>query len=105
MRKCAYCGDPYDYETELDDFYADSYLLSLEKFRKNLCASCALKAIEDDREEGLYFETCENCGREFDLIVEEDLYDEGLRAIWDRYNKIVCARCARELEGIICRRI
>lgn len=99
MKTCERCGKMYDYFEELDDLYADGFLISLENIRGNLCAACALKAIDDDREEGIYFETCESCGRVFDLIIEEDLYDEGLRAIWDRHDKIVCARCAWKLEG------
>lgn len=64
-----------------------------------LCLDCAINAI-DDEVDGVYFETCEECGKRFDLIEEQSKFryypdDYGrLRDYWD--DKILCAECAAE---------
>lgn len=102
METCIRCGRRFNMIDELDNFMADTFLLNLQSFRETLCPDCAYKAIEIEREEDLYFEVCEECGDQFDLILEEndfsDYCDEmdTLRAVWDQTNLTLCSKCARK---------
>ena len=67
MKKCEWCSKDIDREEEGDEFTCECSYLSYGNFRKCLCAECALQAIEDEVD-GVYFETCEECGITFDLV-------------------------------------
>ena len=67
MSTCEWCGKDYIPEDEEAEFVEEYPWLSFSGFRKNLCASCAIQAIEEEID-GVYFEQCEKCGREFDLF-------------------------------------
>lgn len=99
MPKCEYCGQRYDKDEAYNDFSMETYSLSYSNIRKSLCADCAIQAIEDGVE-GVYFETCEECGKKFDLIKEESKFESNfswangtsLRDYWE--DKIRCCDCA-----------
>lgn len=105
MAKCEYCDSKFDVE-EAEEYFEDELLLSYHNIKKSLCGKCAVDAIEGG-EEGIYFDTCENCGKTFDFV--EDEYDfsqytkndpgADYKDMWD--NGILCAQCAFErYDGI-----
>ena len=101
MKKCEFCGKEYDPDFEEDSFACKCCTLSYSNFRKDLCADCALQAIEDEVD-GIYFEQCEKCGCEFDYFLDKSKFDNHfpwyngttLSDHWD--NQILCADCAIE---------
>lgn len=106
MKTCERCGKEFDEDDYLNesDFNDEvGSLLSYRNVRPCLCGSCAAQAIVDE-EEGIYFETCEECGCEFDYIEEKsklyfsDGWNEGnLLDFWNESNRITCADCAMKL--------
>ena len=103
MPKCEWCGESFDLEDAELEFDAEAFLLVYRNVRKCLCGACALEAIED-KTDGIYYETCDKCGKTFDLILEESAYSNhfswfngtSLRDEWGD-NGIICADCAIEL--------
>lgn len=101
---CEYCGKTFDYQEEEDYFSIEEHLLNYENVKKRLCGKCAVKAIEIDEEDDIYFDRCDKCGKVFDLAVEEGKFDnyftpysgERLRDIWDQDGHILCCDCALE---------
>lgn len=101
MQICDRCGKEYDPDYDEGEFMNDNWLLSYSNVQGNLCSDCATAAIED-KEDGIYFETCECCGKHFDLILEENVFDSNfpwfngtsLRDYWQ--GGIICADCAIE---------
>lgn len=101
MKKCEWCDNLFDPDEAEYYFENETYNLSYSNVEKCLCGECAVKAI-DDKVDGVYFETCENCGRKFDMIEDEWKFenhfswDSGadLRDNWDE--QILCADCAIE---------
>ena len=101
MPICENCNKKFNWYEAEEYFQMENPLLSYQNFKKHLCGECAVSAI-DDREEDVYFETCEKCGKEFDLNTEESKFENhfpwyngtGLRDHWDR--KIQCSDCALE---------
>lgn len=101
MAKCEWCGASFDPEEAADYFESETRLLSYSNFTKCLCGKCAVELIED-KVDGVYFETCEKCGKTFDLFDEESSFDNHfplyngteLRDHWD--SQILCADCAIE---------
>lgn len=99
MRRCEYCGKNFDPEEAEDYFIDETYLLAYDNLKKCLCGECAVSAIED-QDEGVYYETCECCGKTFDLALEEaefashfsECSGTTLRDYWK--DKIMCADCA-----------
>ena len=93
MKTCEWCGKKFNPEEEAELFdYAFKY--DFRNFKKNLCAECAEEAI-DEREEDVYFEDCECCGKKFDLIAVEKQIDEhyGDDAYW-MLDNFLCLDCA-----------
>ena len=99
MIKCEWCDKLFD-PIEADEYFTkETYLLSYDNIQKCLCGECAVKVIED-KVDGIYFETCEKCGRTFDLIEDECTFNSNfswfngtsLRDYWDK--QILCADCA-----------
>ena len=102
MAICEYCGIKFDKEEAESYFISEYGMLSYDNIKKCLCGKCAVEAIEDS-ENGVYYEHCEKCGKEFDLAENESKFAEHypwyngtrLRDHWDK--KILCADCALEL--------
>lgn len=101
MEKCENCGVKFDPTDAADEFEMNT-LLEYNNLKVCLCADCAIEAIENS-EEGIYFETCEQCGKEFDLFEDEGEFSTHfswangliLRDYWD--DQILCAECALDL--------
>lgn len=99
MKKCEWCGKKFDLQDAEDEFMSGTFALSYENVRKCLCGECAIQAIEDEVD-GVYYEVCEECGKEFDLIEESSEFDSNfswangttLRDYWG--DKIRCCDCA-----------
>lgn len=100
MAICECCGKEFNTE-DAKDYFEEEFLLSYDNLRKCLCGECAVQAI-NDMEEDVYFETCEDCGKTFDLIKEESEFDShfssyngiGLRDVWMQYGPVLCSECA-----------
>ena len=99
MKKCEWCGRKYDMK-EADYFFSNEIFgLSYDNIKKNLCGECAVQVIEDEVD-GIYFERCEECGKEFDLIEESGKFSSNfsyangtcLRDYWNP--TIICCDCA-----------
>ena len=101
MEICEWCGRSFDLEEAEDFFDIETFALNYNNLKKKLCGNCAVQAIED-KVDGVYFETCEKCGKEFDLFVDEIEFANNfewfsgteLRDYWK--NHILCAECALE---------
>ena len=99
MSKCEWCGEFFDPEDAEEYFTTETWLLSYSNVKKCLCGKCSVEAIEN-QVDGVYFETCERCGKTFDLIEDESAFNNhfswfngtSLRDHWD--NQILCVECA-----------
>lgn len=104
MAICEWCGQEFDPAEAADEFEIECGMFSYAQFRKCLCGSCAISAISDHAD-GVYFETCEECGRTFDLGVDYSRFNSyfpsyngtTLTDYWDE--KILCCDCALEFIG------
>lgn len=98
MARCEWCGKEFDID-EAREIFDDECgrIWSYDNFGKCLCGECAVEAIQDEAD-GVYFETCECCGKNFDYGEEcRIFYDNanasfGLADCWS--NRILCASCA-----------
>lgn len=103
METCDRCGKIFDEDEAETEFVSEYFDLSYQNFRGTFCADCAIQILED-KEDGYYFETCEQCGCTFDLILEESKFDDrhswfngtSMRDFWK--DLIRCADCAMEKE-------
>ena len=105
MAKCEWCGSRFSKAVAEEIFEEEAFFwyFSYKKIRPCLCGNCAIKAVFEDQDEGVYFDTCEECGKEFDLGEEEYLFrtytekfgGASLRDYWDE--KVLCAGCALEI--------
>lgn len=103
MPKCEWGKNQYDRD-DAESWFSIETGLSYSGIRKNLCGDCAVQAIEDEVA-GIYFEVCEECGKEFDFIEERYEFEcnfseangSSLADYWD--DKIVCCECAIEKCG------
>ncbi|MBR6357644.1 MAG: hypothetical protein IKR99_05755 [Lachnospiraceae bacterium] len=100
MKVCEWCGATFDPEEAEEYFDDNTFGLSYGNVKKCLCGECAVQAI-NDCVDGVYFETCEKCGQEFDLIIDEGEYashfgfgSATLRDSWQEHYQILCADCA-----------
>lgn len=99
MPKCEWCGTVFDLDEAESIFTSETYCLAYENITKCLCGNCAVQAIEDEVD-GVYYETCEKCGKSFDLIEESAEFDRNfswengtsLRDYWN--DQIICCDCA-----------
>ena len=102
MRTCKWCGKKFDVEEAEMDFNAEFSHLSYDNFKKCLCGDCAIRAIEDE-EYGVYFEQCEECGRTFDYIKDDDTFksnfdEDSGKSLTDYWgDKILCCDCALKI--------
>jgi len=99
MPRCDWCGEKFDKEYADDFFSSETFTFSYSSFRKCLCGSCAVKAIEDEVD-GVYFETCEECGKEFDPFDDNSEFRRHFNwydtmDLWEFWkDKILCGDCA-----------
>ena len=97
MPICDMCGKEFDREEVEDSFDYD--MLSYSNFRRCLCLECANSVIEESID-GEYYETCEKCGKTFDLIQEMSKFDDNFSSangtdLLDYWQDgIICADCA-----------
>jgi len=101
MPKCEWCGKSFVLSEAEDDFGMEMGILNYNNIQKCLCGACAIEAIEQEID-GVYFETCEKCGKTFDLILDKSEYsnhfswDNGT-SLYDQWDdQILCAECAIE---------
>ena len=97
MAKCKICGKRFDKEEAEERFCIEFPIYDYNNFNTTLCGDCAIEVIED-LEDGYYYETCECCGKKFDLITEASAFEtthDGTTLIdwWDEFG-IVCYDCA-----------
>lgn len=98
MVTCERCGKSFDESFDRDTFSIKHQYLNFGNFNALLCADCANEVIEDEID-GIYFETCEKCGKKFDYVIDAGRFlrehDSYLFSFWK--NDILCFDCA-ELE-------
>lgn len=102
MATCEWCGNEFDIQEAEDEFISETFRLSYANIRKCLCGECSVDVINDEVD-GVYFEVCEECGREFDLIEAQTEFNNNfswangteLRDYWD--DKILCSDCALKI--------
>ena len=102
MVKCEWCGETFDKQDAEYEFDSTIIGLSYEKVRTCLCGKCSIEAIEHEVD-GVYYENCEECGKEFDLMEESGKFDSNfgwssgttLRDFWR--DGIVCCDCAMKI--------
>ena len=91
MAKCSRCGCKFDKE-DLDLFGG----CDLNMIPEEMCLKCLEKAYEEG-ESGLFFDTCEECGKVFEVFEEESFYnsiiegDDGVG--FGNYERILCGEC------------
>lgn len=99
MKICEWCNEEFAIEDAGEIFEMEMWGLLYRNIRKCLCDKCAVKAIEGEVD-GIYYEICEECGKEFDLMKESMEFDNyfstcngtRLRDYWNP--SIVCFDCA-----------
>lgn len=102
MAKCEWCGNDFDRQEPEYEFESETFCLSYANIRKCLCGSCSVDVINDEVD-GIYFEICEECGAEFDLIEAQGEFSSNfslesgteLRDYWK--DKILCCSCALKI--------
>ena len=96
MHVCEWCGESFDASDAYEEFDDEYPCYSYDNFTKSLCGKCAIQAMAD-RSDGIYFETCEQCGNSFDFAVEETTfsnYVNGISLIDCWRDRILCTDCA-----------
>lgn len=108
MAVCEYCGkrfNPSDAAEEYEWDFDDSSFFPYENIKKTLCAKRAAQAIED-HDDGVYYETCEECGKTFDYFDAASHFDslvDGISILDAGNGSILCFECAMEAyERIPC---
>lgn len=99
MAVCKLCKKTFDKEYDADTFDIEMGYLSYSNLKKSLCAECAISSIRDEVK-GIYFETCERCGKTFDLFKAKRRFDSKfswnsgatLTDFWK--DDILCCDCA-----------
>lgn len=93
MKKCSRCGSEYD-KNDVNFLFAD-----VNRVPVDMCEECLERAY-DDGEEGLFFDTCEECGKDFDVISEKSIYDSNVPwedgVGFEGWGRVLCAACALE---------
>lgn len=106
---CNRCAKKFKKEDAEDIFTSEYPSKAYGNFKQILCGKCAIKAIEDE-EEGVYFEICEKCQKEYDPVSAESEFEEMFASLdYGRYeyvlnytNLFLCADCAMEYYDEIC---
>ena len=93
MAICDWCGVEFD-ESEAESTFFDECRLEYGNLTKCLCGNCAVQAIED-LVDGVYYETCDKCGKRFDLIEEEAEFENQVNGTSLRdFSSVLCCDCA-----------
>lgn len=101
MPKCEWCGKSFDSEEAANYFESEISIFDYRNVKKCLCGECAVQAINDS-DDGVYFETCENCGCTFDVMTHKGIYADhfswynGTNLLDEWGSGILCAHCAIE---------
>lgn len=102
MAECSRCGRHFNREEAEERFRLEHFDLNYENFQFTFCADCACEIINCE-EDGYYFETCDRCGKQFDLFSDESdfmmrnwEYSGGLRDAWQDFHYLLCADCASD---------
>ena len=64
MRICENCGCEF-YKADAERQLFEGYELKFDNFEKTLCHDCA---VEEWGNKGVYYDTCEICGKRFDVF-------------------------------------
>jgi len=96
---CEFCGRSYKASEAEETFALEVSLILYSNMKKNLCGDCSLEAYKD-QVDGIFYETCEECGKEFDFIEDRGRYDSSFPAYhglslddeWEE--RILCCNCA-----------
>lgn len=93
MAICTRCGEEYK-KDEVSLLHAD-----VSRVPVDICEQCLEDAYYSG-EEGLFYDTCEECGKDFDVMDEKTRYMEFIRGdegvTFEDFDKILCADCAIE---------
>ncbi len=101
MARCERCNITFN-KRKAENYFDDEMwgFLHYANIKPCLCGECAVEAIRDG-DEDVYFETCEKCGRHFDLVKENEIFERfskydgiDLRGCWN--DQILCAEHALE---------
>lgn len=71
--RCERCSKIFEQAEEKDVFDMET-LKDYNNLRINLCANCAIEAI-NNLESNVYFEYCEKCGKQYDPIEDETKFE------------------------------
>ena len=97
MLNCEWCKKEFDQLEAEQEFEEEFSLYCYRNIQRCLCGTCAIQAIED-KVDGIYFETCEKCGKIFDLIEDEAEFEERCEGTsltdWWINNGVICCDCA-----------
>lgn len=97
MTKCKWCGKEYDKNDE--DFFFSYGTYSYDSLKIDLCAECAMEAV-DMKADGVFEETCEECGVTFDPMENDCISNDWYLAdVWDDSGEILCVNCAIKYEA------
>jgi hypothetical protein len=95
---CERCGEKF-FEEDASDEFSICHSLDYSNVKGYLCGSCACIAINNG-EYDVYYEHCEKCGKEFDLISDQDDFEtkhKGWRdSLLHDFSQILCCDCALE---------
>ncbi|MBO4838488.1 MAG: hypothetical protein J5493_03850 [Lachnospiraceae bacterium] len=90
--KCEWCGQRFVTEEAENEFEIECPGLLYNNFEVKLCGKCAIEAVEYHTE-GVYYETCEECGCLFDVF-EPNPSEMDVRDYWSE--SIICWECAEK---------
>lgn len=101
--KCCSCGKSFNPTTAKEYFNdtTDYWMYDYNKFKQWYCPECANEMIEDKAED-FYYETCEGCGKQFDVMMDAIEFEGDLRVEADE-DDIGSYEEAVYEYGILCR--
>lgn len=98
MAICSRCNKKFDESFDRDTFEMET-LKNYDNLKQTLCAECAIDAI-NSREDGIYHEICERCGKTFDPMIDEAQFlsdhSDDYGADFDMFDSILCVDCAND---------
>ena len=108
MARCECCDRRFRRADAVEEFESDFWGLGLkyDKIKPVLCGECSVEKVQD-LEDDVYFDTCEECGQEFDYCADSSAFDNAqeipsisLTDVWESgmAGKILCCECALEFD-------